>query len=362
MKPWIVGTALTAILGFAGNGAPAETRQGVDAAVQSVPVLALTGTGQVLRYELRLTNFNKAPLTLTGVRIVDGRSGRALGIVTGQALIDALRPVRSDKPDKVAVLQPGRTNLLFIDLPVAPGAGPANLLHRLILSEGSNEFEVEGAATAVRPAPQSNLGPPLKGGPWVAVYEPSMDGGHRRVLYATSGRATIPGRFAIDWFRADERGHQIRGTGAPVLAVADGVIAAARDDFADPTPTSKPVGPELDNDTGNYVALRIAAGKYVFYEHLKHGLRVKAGERVRRGQVLGFVGSTGHVTGPHLHFHVAAANSPLGSEGVPYGFRRFELVGRYQSIFAFDRGDPWQPASGTGSGLPGPNTAVRFPL
>jgi murein DD-endopeptidase MepM/ murein hydrolase activator NlpD len=63
-------------------------------------------------------------------------------------------------------------------------------------------------------------------------------------------------------------------------------------------------------------------------------LRVKVGDRVKRGQVIGLVGNSGNSTEPHLHFHVADANSPLGSEGIPYRLDRFELVGRCTSFGA----------------------------
>ena len=54
-------------------------------------------------------------------------------------------------------------------------------------------------------------------------------------------------------------------------------------------------------------------------EKLQPGsLRVKAGQRVRRGDVLGLLGNSGNSTGPHLHFQVMDGPSPLGAEGLPY--------------------------------------------
>jgi hypothetical protein len=72
----------------------------------------------------------------------------------------------------------------------------------------------------------------------------SMERGHRRVPYAVAGHATIPGRFAIDWMKIDAKGRFDRSDGktladslsygAEVLAVADAVVSATRDDFAEP--------------------------------------------------------------------------------------------------------------------------------
>jgi hypothetical protein len=64
-------------------------------------------------------------------------------------------------------------------------------------------------------------------------------------------------------------------------------------------------------------------------------VRVRKGDRVRRGQLLGLVGNSGNSTEPHLHFHVGDANSPLGAEGVPYLLDTFELLGR---------GTNWRPS------------------
>jgi len=41
----------------------------------------------------------------------------------------------------------------------------------------------------------------LRGGPWIAIYDPLLSGGHRTAIYTLDSRAGIPGRFAIDWIR-----------------------------------------------------------------------------------------------------------------------------------------------------------------
>lgn len=56
-------------------------------------------------------------------------------------------------------------------------------------------------------------------------------------------------------------------------------------------------------------------------------VRVKAGDTVRRGQVLGLVGNSGHTDAPHLHFHVSDGKDPLASEGVPFVFDTFTRDG-----------------------------------
>lgn len=55
---------------------------------------------------------------------------------------------------------------------------------------------------------------------------------------------------------------------------------------------------------GNYVQIKHDGGYYTLYAHLRKGLKVKKGERVEKGQVLGTMGNTGNSYGEHLHFEV----------------------------------------------------------
>lgn len=122
----------------------------------------------------------------------------------------------------------------------------------------------------------------------------------------------------------------------------------------------------LEDATGNYVALDVGHGRFVFYEHLKPGsVRVDVGERVEAGQVIGSLGFTGASTGPHLHFHVAGANSPLGAEGLPFVLDRFVLLGGYDDLDRMGTA-PWAPADAALEAIrsgerPGSNTVVMFP-
>jgi murein DD-endopeptidase MepM/ murein hydrolase activator NlpD len=74
-------------------------------------------------------------------------------------------------------------------------------------------------------------------------------------------------------------------TGTPVFATADGVVGRAG----------------ASGGYGLSIALEHAAGMETRYGHLSR-LNVTAGQRVRKGDVIGFVGSTGLSTGPHLHY------------------------------------------------------------
>lgn len=136
------------------------------------------------------------------------------------------------------------------------------------------------------------------------------------------------------------------GYGADVIAVADGMITAVRDGMSEPARISRRTKHAPEEDAGNYVALRLADGRYAMYEHLKRGsIRVAAGDHVRRGQVLASLGFSGESTGPHLHFHVADSDSPLDAEGLPFAIDRFDLLGRYEDIGALGH-DRWARRTG----------------
>lgn len=65
---------------------------------------------------------------------------------------------------------------------------------------------------------------------------------------------------------------------------------------------------------GNYVRIRHANGYKTAYAHMsRYGPGVRSGKRVRQGQVIGYVGSTGASTGPHLHYEVYIDSKPVNA-------------------------------------------------
>ena len=63
---------------------------------------------------------------------------------------------------------------------------------------------------------------------------------------------------------------------------------------------------------GEYIVINHHDGTMTLYGHLLSGSRtVSPGDSVSQGQVIGTVGSTGHSTGPHLHFEVRVGGSPV---------------------------------------------------
>ncbi|HEY9286662.1 MAG TPA: peptidoglycan DD-metalloendopeptidase family protein [Candidatus Dormibacteraeota bacterium] len=89
--------------------------------------------------------------------------------------------------------------------------------------------------------------------------------------------------------------------GTPVFAAADGVVQTA--------------GPMTDASGalvgyGNYIIIQHDTGLKTLYGHLL-AIGVAAGQVIKRGQLIGLVGSTGNSTGPHTHFEVRVDDSPI---------------------------------------------------
>ena len=113
---------------------------------------------------------------------------------------------------------------------------------------------------------------------------------------------------------------------------------------------------------GNYVALDIGNGKYALYAHVQPGsLRVKVGDRVKRGQVLALLGNSGNSTEPHVHFQIADGPTFLSSEGLPYAIdfqvawqlrRRRKSAEDHVHAARANRGEGWYSDSKRARSLP----------
>jgi murein DD-endopeptidase len=369
-----MSVSLAALLALALPGAAPPPTQGFELHVPHPPQAARIEDRLRLSYELHLTSFAAVPLAPVALSVRDAAGTRELARFDADALRRRSADVGAAQP--ADALAAGTRRVIYLEFDLARDALPTGLVHQLAYHEAGAAREVSGARVEVAPAAAALLGPPLRGGPWVAIHHADWPRGHRRVLYAIDGAVRIPGRHAIDFVRVDAAGAIARddadlvanhlGYGAEVLAVADARVVAVRDTLPQSARVSTRVRHPLSEASGNYVALALADGRYALYEHLKPGsVRVHAGQTVRRGEVLGALGFTGDSTGPHLHFHVADAAAPLAAEGLPFAFDRFELLGQYADLAMLGQA-PWQARAASLEAqrrgeLPEQNSVLRFP-
>ena len=137
----------------------------------------------------------------------------------------------------------------------------------------------------------------------------SSSGSSSVIVPSGSGFAwPTPGFVSLssEWFEDREvynhGGIDIAGAGimgTPVVAAADGTVVATNSSCTHNWGKSYSCG--CGGGYGNYVMISHAGGKMTVYGHLT-SLTVSTGQSVSRGQIIGYVGSTGNSTGPHLHY------------------------------------------------------------
>ncbi|MBM3557364.1 MAG: M23 family metallopeptidase [Alphaproteobacteria bacterium] len=110
-------------------------------------------------------------------------------------------------------------------------------------------------------------------------------------------------------------------TGTPIMAAGDGVMER--------------VGPY--EAYGNYILIRHTKTHATAYAHMsRFAGGARAGKRVRQGEVIGYVGSTGRSTGPHLHYEILVSGkqvNPINAKSPPPD----PLAGRALALFLEDR-------------------------
>lgn len=321
-----------------------------------------------LFYELHITNLFAGDLELARVEVLtDEASGQPIVSYRDAEISDRIaRPgTPVDLPDK-RVIGGGSLAVIFLQITTdRDTAVPRTLHHRLFFVQkgpnvNSKERVVEGGRVAVRQDPPLVIGSPLRGEGWMAFEGLSNSSGHRRSLIAVNGQARIAQRFATDWVKFGADGQVARedrsknanwyGYGAELLAVADAVVVDVKDGIVENVPLAGKYAVPITLETigGNYVTIDLGRGHFAFYAHLQpQSLRVAVGDKVHRGQVLGLLGNSGQSDAPHLHFHIADVNSPLGAEGVPFVFESFDVQGAIESVETVLSDEPWRPEPAT---------------
>lgn len=321
----------------------------LSASIQPVPFQGADGRVH-LDYELLVTNTRAIPVKLVSLEVLDADTGTVLTTLRGEEIARSFTKMGGANSD---TLEGSQAGYFWIDVVLNPGnALPRALAHRLVSAteevrltpavKGTNDGVVaisQTGGTAVLSRQTARvLGPPLEGTGWIAFNGCCKEAPHRRAGIPLNGVYYVSQRFAIDWVKMDASGQQSYGDssknenwptyGQNAIAVADATVVSVLDGLPERVANALPSDTNVQNASGNHVILDLGQGHYGFYAHLQPGsLKVRVGDRVKRGQVLALVGNSGNTTAPHLHFHVSDGMGPLSSQGLPYVIDAYRVQG-----------------------------------
>jgi hypothetical protein len=307
------------------------------------PVLATDGKMH-LAYEIRFDN--QSNLEVGAVSIQARSRGKAIGSSFSGAKLESV--LRIDGGFTGLTIAPGGSGTVFMDVTYSPRAQPpASLLHRTVLvgqppgePAAQQTFAFTGVPTAVSRRTAIEVAPPLRGPDWVVSNGCcSPPNAHRGATLAINGTAHAPERFAIDFVQLNGTDRLFSGPlglnssyayfGTPIHSATPGTVVRVHDGLPEQTPGALPAGATVQNAGGNYVVVSIGNGRYAFYAHMQPGsIRVKQGDRVRPGEIIGRLGNTGNTDAAHLHFHIMDSPSPLEANGLPFTFTTMTGEGR----------------------------------
>ncbi len=359
---FLLATAMTAPVG----AAEPTVRAYPHGPLYAYPLDSMRGVQSLLLQNAAVINTTGAPLTVGSVTFELLRGGQVIetrvltgpdveklakggAAVQGAGMIEAVAFQFGDVLGKPAARLPSTPTLapgegLLIPSQVFSWSGKRDALRITVRAAAP------GTASAVLTLPVQNDQPepryrfPVQGTFYVQAG-PSLNTHHRWA---------VPEEFALDIIQLGAGGISYRGDGSkfadyavygvPVLAAADGeVVKVITDRPEDATSIRKPgetqeayfqrilgwqdkliaAGP--DAAAGNVVVIRHAWGEYSVYAHLKPGASpVEVGQTVKAGETIGWIGSSGSSTEPHLHFHICDGPSALMCVGRPAAFTNVE--------------------------------------
>ena len=129
-------------------------------------------------------------------------------------------------------------------------------------------------------------------------------------------------KHPIDGFNKMHKGTDFAAPmGTPIMASGDGVVTRAR----------------WCGGGGNCIKIKHNTTYQTIYAHMKNFARgIKEGSRVKQGQIIGYVGSTGKSTGPHLHYEVIENGKKINSQTLKLPSGKI-LKGEERKIFEVSR-------------------------
>lgn len=147
-------------------------------------------------------------------------------------------------------------------------------------------------------------------------------------------------KYAFDILITDKDGKSHKGDGSnnedyyafgkPILAPCDGAIVLVVDGLKDNVPGEM----DATYPTGNAVTLKTENGEYLVFAHFKHNsIKVREGQKVSAGTVLGLCGNTGNSSEAHLHFHIQNTERMNIASGVKCYFDKILVNGQQKTDY-----------------------------
>ena len=303
-----------------------------------------------LEYNLVITNGFTTDATLTEL-IVQDESGRELHKLQGDALRAATYKLLSANTTVTVPASAVVEVVVDVTLPAQSGAVPSAVGNQISYSlpDDAPFRTIIGATTVNGPRVQVDtstptvIKPPLRGPGWLAFNGCCLSSApHRNVLLpADDGTFRAFEMFAIDWVKVSD-GAVFRGDGSQlsdhyaygseIHAATAGEVVDVRTDLPE-APVNESISgnatvKEPRDYPGNHVTVRLAPDRYAMYAHLQTGsARVKVGDQVKEGDVLGLLGSSGNASAPHLHFSIQDGPDALTSLSLPFVIDGYQLTG-----------------------------------
>jgi len=309
------------------------------------PQYATLGGKPVLFYEIYLANRSVSGLQKIEVVEVGGDGSRVTKTLEGAELNKTIKAPKAGINDYA----------FYMWVPLAQNDMPLSVSHKFYFAGGKT---LQGAQVKVNYSTPITIAPPVYGDNWLAAEAPVNTNHHRQGLFglegALPGTPVVSQRYAIDWMQYGPNGKLYKTDastnedfwryGQEIHAVADGVVMDARNDIPSNVPFQELPPVSLVTVAGNNVVQEIGdTGVYALYAHMIPGsVRVKIGDKVKKGDVLGLLGNTGNSDAPHLHFHLDRSKDALFGEGVPYQLESYQLEGSSDWKMILFNNDSWK--------------------
>lgn len=321
------------------------------------PIPVSSFDGENIAYELELVSAGPGILLPEKIETLDPATGTVLFSAEGDLLTTLYHPA-SVPPPTAEELQNGTSKLTYprisLWFTVKPAEVPDRLVHRVTLNrtaDGLSPLVVTGGEVIVRKDTQPVvIGSPFHGPGWVAMETTSPFTHHFSAQITYHGVTRVPQRYAQDWIYVDPDTREVAsgnaslaknyyGFGKEIYAVANGTVVDTLDGLPDIETIYSAPPATFATAAGNYVILDLGNSRYACYAHMVQGsVRVKTGDFVHEGDLIGLMGNSGNSDLPHLHFQVVDGSPMfLGAEGCPHEYRSFEVMGTINETRAIER-------------------------